>query len=50
VHRDHHIEVAKALYSVPGSLIGRRVDVRADSKLVRVYHRSELVKTHLVKR
>jgi Integrase core domain len=46
VHRDHHIEVAKALYSVPGSLIGRRVDVRADSKLVRVYHRGELVKTH----
>ena len=23
VHRDHHIEVAKALYSVPGNLIGR---------------------------
>ena len=30
VHRDHHIEVAKALYSVPGNLIGTRVDVRAD--------------------
>ena len=26
VHRDHHIEVAKALYSVPGDLIGRHVD------------------------
>jgi hypothetical protein len=25
VHRDHHIEVAKALYSVPGNLIGQRV-------------------------
>ena len=46
VHRDHHIEVAKALYSVPGNLIGRHVDVRADSKLVRVWHRGELVKTH----
>jgi hypothetical protein len=31
VHRDHHIEVAKALYSVPGNLIGTRVDVRADT-------------------
>ena len=28
VHRDHHIEVAKALYSVPGNLIGARVDAR----------------------
>jgi transposase len=46
VHRDHHIEVAKALYSVPGSLIGKHVDVRADSRLVRVWHRGQLVKTH----
>jgi hypothetical protein len=46
VHRDHHIEVAKALYSVPGNLIGAHVDARADSKLVRVYHRGQLVKTH----
>jgi transposase len=46
VHRDHHIEVAKALYSVPGNLIGKHVEVRADSKLVRVWHRGELVKTH----
>ncbi|MGI8756830.1 MAG: Mu transposase domain-containing protein, partial [Acidimicrobiales bacterium] len=35
VHRDHHIEVAKALYSVPGNLIGSQVDVRADRALVR---------------
>ena len=34
VHRDHHIEVAKALYSVPGELIGTRVEVRADRTLV----------------
>ena len=27
MHRDHHIEVAKALYSIPGNLIGQRVDV-----------------------
>jgi transposase len=46
VHRDHHIEVAKALYSVPGALIGHRVDVRADRTLVRVFHRGQLVKVH----
>ena len=46
VHRDYHIEVARALYSVPGNLIGKRVDVRADRQLVRVCHRGELVKTH----
>jgi hypothetical protein len=46
VHRDHHIEVAKALYSVPGNLIGARVDVRADRTLVRIFHRNQLVKVH----
>ena len=46
VHRDHHIEVAKALYSIPGGLIGQRVDVRADRQLVKVFHRGMLVKTH----
>jgi transposase len=46
VHRDHHIEVAKALYSVPGRLIGQRVDVRADRSLVRIFHRGTLVKVH----
>ena len=46
VHRDHHIEVAKALYSIPGNLIGQRVEVRADAQLVRVFHRGALVKTH----
>lgn len=46
VHRDHHIEVAKALYSIPGDLIGQRVDVRADRKLVHVYLRGQLVKVH----
>lgn len=46
VHRDHHIEVAKALYSVPGNLIGTRVEVRADRALVRVFARGQLVKVH----
>jgi hypothetical protein len=46
VHRDHHIEVARSLYSVPGNLIGAQVDVRADRALVRVFHRGQLVKVH----
>jgi len=46
VHRDHHIEVARALYSVPGALIGQAVDVRADSALVRISHRGQVVKVH----
>jgi transposase len=46
VHRDHHIEVARSLYSVPGALIGSRVEVRADRTLVRIFHRGQLVKVH----
>ncbi len=46
VHRDHHVEVARALYSVPGSLIGARVEVRADRTLVRIFHRGQVIKVH----
>ncbi len=46
VHRDHHIEIAKALYSVPGNLIGTRVEVRADRRTVKIFARSQLVKVH----
>jgi hypothetical protein len=46
VHRDHHIEVGKALYSVPGDYIGQSVDIRADAQLVKIYHRGQLIKTH----
>ena len=47
VARDHHIEVDKALYSIPGNLIGHHVDVRADRCLIRVFHRGQLVKVHV---
>jgi hypothetical protein len=47
VHRDFHVEVAGALYSVPHGLVGCWVDVRADSRLVKVTYRGELVKQHL---
>jgi len=46
VARDLHIEVARGLYSVPAELVGQRVDVRADSRLVKVFSRGQLVKTH----
>ena len=46
VHRDRHIEVGKALYPVPGELIGQHVSVRADSKPVKVFSRGELIKVH----
>jgi hypothetical protein len=46
VARDLHIEVARALYSVPAELIGQHVQVRADAHLVKVFSRGQLVKTH----
>jgi transposase len=38
VHRDGHIEVAKAYYSVPPEYTGRQVWVRWDGHLVRVFN------------
>jgi transposase len=46
VHRDYHIEIGKALYSIPKVYIGQHVDVRADSALVKVFWRSQLIKVH----
>jgi transposase len=50
VHRDYHVEVAKALYSVPEQHLGRHLDARADSQLVKLYTTGpgggRLVKTH----
>ena len=47
VHQDHHIQCQQALYSIPFSLCppGQKVEVRVDSKLVRIYHRGQLIKT-----
>jgi transposase len=46
VQRDHHVVVAKALYSVPTEYIGERVQVRNGRDLVRIYHRRQLIKVH----
>lgn len=47
VHRDAHVEVARAYYSVPPEYLGREVWVRWDSRLVRIYnHRFEQITVH----
>jgi hypothetical protein len=46
VARDHHVAVAKALYSVPGGRIGERIDVRADRALVRLSAHGQVIKMH----
>jgi hypothetical protein len=46
VHRDFHVEVGRALHSAPEEYLGCRLDARADSALVKLFHRGQLVKTH----
>lgn len=46
VQRDHHVVVAKAMYSVPTEYIRERVQVRNGRDLVRIYHRGQLIKVH----
>jgi hypothetical protein len=38
VHRDGHVEVDRAYYSVPPEYLARRVWVRCDSRLVRIFN------------
>ena len=45
---DRHVQIAKALYSVPGELVGRRLDARGDAHTVKLYWRGELIKVHPV--
>jgi transposase len=48
VHRDAHVEVAKAYYSVPPEYVGRDVWVRWDTRTVRIYnHRFEQIALHV---
>ena len=49
VHPDHHIQCQQALYSVPSDRCppGQQVEIRLGSKLVHIYHRGQLIKTHL---
>jgi len=45
---DRHVQIARALYSVPGELIGKRIEARADAHAVKLYWRGELIKVHPV--
>jgi transposase len=48
VHRDGHVEVAKAYYSLAPEDLGRRVWVRWDGRLVRIYDgQMRLIATHV---
>jgi hypothetical protein len=46
VHRDFHVQVGKALYSMPEHYRGQMISARADGELVKMYHRGQLIKTH----
>jgi transposase len=46
VHRDFHVEVGRALYSAPKEYLGCHLDARADSALVKLFCRGQLVKAH----
>ena len=46
VARDCHIQVARALYSVPYRYMGRTLSVRISPTTIECYHDQDLVKTH----
>lgn len=49
VHPDCHLKVGKTLYSVPWRLIGCELQARSTDRIVSLYLRGELVKTHIFK-
>jgi transposase len=46
VHPDHHIQVARALYSVPTIYLHKQVRARADKTTVKIYFGTQLIKLH----
>lgn len=46
VHPDHHIRFKNSLYSLPTKYIGKHVEVRGDSSLVKIYQGGSLIKIH----
>jgi transposase len=46
VHPDHHIRFGNSLYSLPTKYIGKSVEVKGDSALVKIYHKGALIKVH----
>ena len=46
VHADHHVQVGRAIYSVPTAYLHKTVDVRVDRATVKLYLKNELIKVH----
>jgi transposase len=46
VARDQHVQVARALYSLPTRFVGKKLRARADRTTVRLYDQGVLVKVH----
>jgi len=46
VHPDHHVSFKKSLYSLPTKYIGKHVDVKGDSALVKIYFAGDLIKIY----
>ena len=46
VHPDHHVQIARALYSVPTLYLRKEVRVRADKSTVKIYFGTDLIKLH----
>jgi hypothetical protein len=47
VHRDHHVVFNQSFYSVPTRYIGETVWLRGSLRLVQIYWKEQLIKTHL---
>ena len=48
VHPDCFIQINKKSYSVPYHYVGKTLTVKVKSKLVEIYYKEELIKTHLI--
>lgn len=46
VHIDYHIEVQRAFYSVPYSLVGQRVDARITQNTVEIFFKGKRIASH----
>ncbi len=46
VHPDYHVEADRSFYSVPYSLIGRRVRIRLTHRVVEIFHDHKRVASH----
>jgi len=47
VHPDHHVVFDKSYYSVPTDFVGSEVWARGGFRLTEIFHRDELIKTHI---